>query len=878
MRFFRVAFRRFLAMFGRASLEADMQAEMREHVERATQRHIERGLSPADARLAARREFGIQSVIEEEGRSARGTRFVEEVIADVRFAFRYFARKPLTTATIILVLALGIGVNSALFSFIQSLTVRPAPAVPKDAAHVRIFPLEQTAKTARWYQRDLSYPELLALEARKETFANVAAWNQQAIIVGPDSTQIRRGIGGEFVTPGYWRALNVPVNGPGFAEPQPGVADMAVVISHMLAVDLFDTVASPVGKRLIVNDIPVRIVGVAPDRFQGALADHGRPDVWFPISARSALTRISPTWVNEEQLDAFARLAPGVTPEQATAVVRGVLAPFIPDSVTASGGKRSAEVLPMPGPTPSVLGDDMYIAFSVVGLVALLILLVACTNVSSLLVAAAVGRRHEIAVRLSMGAPRSRVLRQLVTESGILAIAGGSLGLLLYWWFISVAATRVHMDLAPDFVTIAFTLVFALGTGILFGLSPAMHATRAGVGTALRDSGSGTTRRSKLQGAFVIAQIVFSQPLLVLLAVVLTEVVGEQMPTSAVSDKVIVATMRPFDISDYNNDRLPAADTLKTRLATQPGIQRVVNEAAGFTIRSLVAENSTTTFRVVVEGTAPGYFAVQDIPILLGRDVALTDTNSKDHAIVIGSDLAREYFGDANPIGRKLSGVQVTNQVRDSMSAVVVGVYDASLPTTRGPGRRVYTATGSRWRHDELLVRTSGPADAYVPTLRTYLRDNATTLAVREMKTLAQITAEEVKLDKQIMAMAMGAAALALGIASIGLFAVVSLSVGQRKKEIGIRIALGGRPLFVAGSFFTAGLKLCAIGIAIGLPVSLAALKVLMAIEVVLAPDFSVGLVGAGTATVMIVVASMATWFPARKAATVDPCLALRSE
>jgi hypothetical protein len=230
MRFFRVAFRRFLAVFGRNSLETDMQAEMREHVERATQRHIERGMSPADARLAAKREFGVQSVIEEEGRDARGTRFVEGLVADTRFAFRYFARKPLTTATIILVLALGIGVNSALFSFIQSLTVRPAPAVPKDVAHVRIYPLEQPAKAARWQLRDLTYPELVALEARKETFSGVAAWNQQEVIVGRDSMSARRGIAGEFVTPGYWRALGVAVTGPGFAEPQQGVEDLAVVI------------------------------------------------------------------------------------------------------------------------------------------------------------------------------------------------------------------------------------------------------------------------------------------------------------------------------------------------------------------------------------------------------------------------------------------------------------------------------------------------------------------------------------------------------------------------------------------------------------------------------------------------------------------------
>jgi predicted permease len=887
MRFFRLAFQRFLAVFGRRSLEADMQAEMRAHLDQATERYIARGMTPANARLAARREFGNVASIEEDARDARGTRFVESLVADVRFAFRQFARRPLMATTIILVLALGIGANSAVFSFIQAFTVRPAPAVPKDAAHVRVYGLEQRAQTARWQYRDFTYPELTALEARKETFANVAGWNQQEVIFGPDSTNIRRSVLGEFVTPGYWRALGVSVTGPGFAEAQHGVEDVAVVMSHMLAAELFDTLApalsganvSPVGRRLIVNDIPVRIVGVAPDRFQGALADHGRPHLWFPMSSRSSLTRIAPTWVNESQIDLFARLAPGVSAEQATAVVRSVVAQHVPDSVTNAGWKRSAEVLPMPGPVPAVIGDDNLIAFSAISLVAILILLVACTNVSSLLVAAAVGRRHEIAVRLSMGAPRGRVLRQLVTESGILALAGGSMGLLLYWWFISVAATRVHMDLSPDLVTVGFTMVFALSTGILFGLSPALHATKAGVGTALRDSGAGTTRRSKLQGTFVVAQIVFSQPLLLLLAVILTEVAGDQRAVSTAGDRVISAWIRPMDISGGYTNRFPAVDTLAIRLATQPGIERVVHEASGFTIRNVVVENTSDAYRVVIEGTEPGFFAIQNAPIVLGRDVAYTDTASTDYAIVIGSNVARKFFGDANPIGRRLTSVQVKEGVRDSIAMNVVGVYDATQPTTRdGATDRIFTATGHRWRHDVLLIRTVGPADAYVPTLRTFLRTNSTTTAVREMQTIAQEAAEDSKVSKQIMAMAIGAAVLALAIASIGLFAVVALSVGQRTKEIGIRIALGGRPWRVAGAFFAAGLRLCAIGIAIGLPVSIAALKVLMSIEVLLAPDFSTPVVGIGIATVMLVVASAATWFPARRAAVVDPTLALRAE
>ena len=875
----RVMWARMRALVGRGRLEAEMQDEMRAHLEQATQRFVARGMSLAEARLEARREFGIVSVIEEDARDSRGTRAIESVIADVRFAFRYFARKPLMSITIVLVLALGIGANSALVSFIQAFAMRPAPAVP-DIGHMRVYGLEQETKRGRWNLRRFTYAEVNALAARKDVFAHVAGWNYQPVIVSRDSAHAPRSIAAEFVSPEYWRMIGVTITGPGFAEPEPGVEDLAVVISHMLAKELFDSTTKAIGQRIVVNDIPVRVVGVAPYRYEGAIADYGRPNLWMPISARSTISRVSPTWMNDPQFIVLARLAPGITAEQATTVARSIATQLTPDSVKAAGWIRGADVLPIPGRGPAVIDDDIAITFGAIGLVAILILLVACTNVSSLLVAAAVGRRHEIAVRLSMGAPRHRVIRQLVTESGILAVAGGGLGLLLFWWFTAWAGSRLNMDITPDAMTVGFTIAFALGTGILFGLSPALHAVRAGVGTALRESGTGATRRSKLQGAFVVAQIVFSQPLLLILAVALTQVVGERLGPSTVSERVMVASMMALDGSNEDKD-LAAVDTVAIRLATLPGVERVVNDAGW-----LVARRATVTTpkgngysnRFLVEGAAPGYFALQDIPIILGRDLAQTDTNSADYPVVIASDVAREAFGDGNPIGQTLSAVEVIDGKRDSMAMTVVGVFDGTKPTTRGPGMRLYTAKGRHWRHDQLLVRTTGPAEPFIPTLRSQLRIASSKVTVRELQTLAMISDEERKVELNVMGGAVGAAILALGIASIGLFAVVALSVGQRRREIGIRIALGGRPWRVAGAFFAEGLRLCAIGIAIGLPLSLGVLKLMMSAEIILMPDFKPTTVGFGIAAVMLTVASVATWFPARRAATVDPTLALRAE
>jgi putative ABC transport system permease protein len=877
-----ISFRRLLqklrALFGRPALEREMQSEMRAHMEQAVERMVARGMSLRDARIAARREFGNVASIEEDARDARGTRFVESIVADVRFAFRYFARKPLMSATIIIVLALGIGANSALVTVIQAMTTRPAPGMAKDPAHVRVWGLAQP-KGGYWDERRLSYAEVIELSTHKESFDKVGGWYQDAVVVNLEGQDAPRTQRASFVTPDYWSAAGVFVTGPGFAAPLPGVADMAAVLSLRLAEELFGSPEQAIGKTILVNDRQVRIAGVAPARFEGPIIAENSTPVWLPVSALEPIRNESPRWVEESRFTTFARLAPGVPLAQATATARAVVARFLPDAAAARGAKRSAEVLSMPGLIPAILDDaeDMIMGFSMVGLVALLILGVACTNVSSLLVASAVGRRHEIAVRLSMGAPRSRVLRQLVTESGMLSLAGGAMGLLVNWWLTTWLQSKVQAELVPDFLTISFTVVFAIATGILFGLSPAFHATRGGVGVALRDSGAGATRKSKLQDGFVVAQIVFSQPLLLLIAVTLANVNGEYQPEVSVSDRVVTASFPTNTSGTAQWNYYPAVDALAQLLRQQPGVVAVVPEAASFS-RRMVTNAAGVQIPVNLEATAPGYFAMLDIPIVLGRDVVLEDSSSRDFAVVLASDRAREFFGDANPIGQRLPSVSTLQGSRDSAALLVVGVFDARHATTREAGPRFYTATRMAWRADVLLIRTAGPALTFATTFRSLARSLAPGLAVQNVTTLAQVAESHRRDTFQFTVAAASAGALALGLASIGLFAVVALAVGQRRREIGIRIAVGGHPLRVAGAFFTSGLRLCFLGVLVGLPASLGVVKYFTSVAVGELPEMSIPLVGLSIAAVMLVVASAATWFPARRAAIVDPTLALRAE
>ena len=898
------ALRRLRALAFPSDLNDDMQAEMREHLARSTERLIARGMSPADARVAARREFGNVSAIQEAAADARGTRWLDALRGDLRFAFRYFARHKATVAIIIAVIALGTGANALIFSLLQAEFLRPPPAVPGDVAHVRVWGLERAATTARFEPREFTYPELQALAERREIFAQIAAWSAEDVILdGGDSTGAL-GVGAQFVTPNFFTTLGVPLAaGQGFAFASLGpnarntgdAPEMAAVMASALAERLYGNPANAVGRQILVNEIPLHVVGIAPPRFQGALRGMDEPALWIPLSARAELLRISPRWLTEESsLSVFARLAPGASRDQATALARQIVFQTLPDSAARVGMARSAHVLGMNAPEPGE-SHEAILAFTAAITVGALILLVAWTNVSSIMVAAAVGRRHEIAVRLSLGASRARLLRQLVTESTLLALVGGAIGLTLAWWQLTyMQKTEIDaVDIMPDVGTLAFVLGLALATGILFGLSPALHATRTGVASALRDSGTGSTSRSRLQRVFVVVQIMLSQPLLVLLGVVLSLVILKYQPLSGEMSRYVIAVeFRPLE-RGAPSQRPEAVDSLIPRIAARREVASAVPDIDAFDVRGIVAadrdagvaQSDSAPTIVHVEGAAPGWFGLVDVPIVLGRDVTLADTAAADHPVVIGSDLARRLWGGANPIGRSLASPPVLPG-QDSLTMTVIGVFDATqrLPgmtfqggavTTNVPAR-VFTARGKKWRHDRVLVRTRGPAAPWLPELQRFVRAEAPALAVTRMETLAQADAAAQRETLKVAAAAGVGGILALLLASLGLYGVVSLAVQQRTREIGIRIAVGAHPTQVARMFLKSGVRVSVLALVLGLPLSVAGLKVAMSQGLLIVPGVNPYLIGGGIALVLLAVAAGATWIPSRRAAVVDPVTTLR--
>ena len=861
---------RLRAVVRRGALDREMRGTMSLHLEQATERLTIRGPS---------------------GTNARGARWIDSLSADVHFALRHFSRTPITAITLVLVLALGIGVNSVIFSVLQAFILRAPPAVAVDESLVRVRGTVLVRSRGRLRPREFSGPELNALARQTDTFASVAGWSEAQLMLDLGDGANRRAVRGHFVTPNYFATLGVrPAFGPGLPAVRTddgSGAELAVVIGHSLWKRL-GADSTMVARVVRINGIPLRVVGVAPDRFQGPVAN---PDdgaqLWVPLDARAQLVRSTASALTSRDstfLQAVARLTPTTTRERATSVARVVSAAWIPSDPRMARElvEYSTHLAGLSG------GDDLdvdyILGFTLAVTAALLILLIICTNVSALLVGAGVARRREIAIRLSLGASRTRIVRQLVTETSLIAMAGGALGLATYWSIFQWFKWRYGDDLfPPDVLTVAFTAFVALGTGIVFGLSPALHATRIDVSDALKNAAGGATTRSRLQRTFIVAQICLTQPLLIGLVMVMS-IARLEFATLRADDPLAARlTEIYFNAGDNENTGTPNAKhrrirEVMERVAALPGVERVTPEpgTSAAEIRVPAGDRGSgaragEVVRARVAFAPPGYFAFRDVRLIRGRDIVPDDTAGREIPVVIGNDLARAFWGSTDPIGKRL-------EMWAGSSGVVVGVFDTSHVAVEG-ANRVFTAHGGGWWKNSYLIRTRGPGTSIIPSVREIVYSTIPDIQIYGLATLEQKSREGRTGVMVITSIAAGGGLLALLLASIGLYGVIALAVRQQHREIGIRVALGARPQQVITMFFASGLRLSMLGIALGLPLSVVAVHLLMSNIASSYLDVR-WLVGGGgvVAALVVVVASLATWIPARRAAGVDPLMAIRVE
>lgn len=900
---------------GYGSADDDLRAEMEAHLEMETEENVRRGMRPDEARRQAMIASGGLVQAAESVREQRGLPGIESLAADVRYALRHFRRTPLSTATMLLVLSLGIGTTVVLFTLLNSLATMPAPGIERDESLVHIRGIVRAQEIAGTHARLLSWPEVQEYAARTDLFSSVAAYaDETAVADVGDGTPTPAAVSVVYTTSNYFSVLDVhPALGRAPAA-NPGMwltAAPTAMISHAMWRQRFGSSPDVIGRTLRVNGVSIEIAGVAPPRFSGTSGRKGMT-MWLPLAAYPLVQKRTPaafTSYDSTFLNAAARLRPGVTTRAATAVVAGIAARAVQLGADGAGTQvptgdadlegsvaGSADVVPMLASNSRVSQRaDLLVSGAAAGGLALLVLLITCTNVSALLVGLAVARRREIGVRLSLGAPRRRLIRQLLTESVLLALVAAAVGLFVTAAGIRLAVAALQdVQLVVDWRVTLATCAVAVATGILFGVSPALHATRISVGEVLKGSAASVAAaRSRLQRALVVAQITLTQPLLVGLGVVVltmsTDVGGRGAP--AVADRIAEVELDTWAGRVSPAERSARIDAVVERVAALPGVVAAMPMQMGTITMPLAVHPADRVAGVAYDASmeasltaAPrGYFGAFEIPVVRGRDFAAAEyaNPSSDplrplsvEAVIVGSGLARRLWGGADPVGRRL--VMAGPEPSGTAPMVVVGVVDEAAA---GPGEadgrlRVYVPYASMYTG--VVARTAGPASPMLGAMRDAVAAEAPQMPVVRAQTLAQREAQLRRDAVRAGTAAAGGGLLALLLSAVGLYAVVSFGVGQRTREIGIRAALGAQRGQVVRMFFARGLALGAVGLVLGLPLSMLATRFVA--DRLSWPMTTSPLLGVAIGTTVLAVASVAAWIPARRASTIDPMMALRAE
>ena len=846
---------RFRSVFMRRRLEREMREEMAAHIASATARNIERGMSPADAARAAQREFGNIDYLQEQARDARGARWVDAVRGDARFALRHFARTPLTTITMIIVLAGGIGVNTALFTVFHSILTSPGPGIPRDESIVRVRGTELSLQAGRMSARGMAYTEVAEYAKLTQFFDGIAASiTNDGLATTADRQRPALPVANVYASDNYFALLGVRLQAGRVWSNTPLTADPTTVligvISHTVWEAVFDTAADVIGHTFRINDMTVTVAGVAPRTFSGTGTTNSRYHVWLPLAAYALVEKsdlhlfASP---DSAQFSVVARLRDGVTPAQTLPTVKAIAqraeARRTP-SIEETPRITSTDVVPLrlANHDPHD-GREMTLGTARFGVFTLLILLVTCTNVSSLLVGLAVARRREIAVRLSLGAGRARLIRQLITESTLLAVTAALLASFVTWVLLRLIVqrlpdVRIADTIVFDWRAIGFSVAVALVTGITFGLSPALHATRVALADVLKDAGAAVSgARAWPQRILVVAQITFSQPLLVAVsAIMLLAITGvRSIMTTDVDDRIVIMEFdddsRAASLDEFRADLARVAE----RVAAMPGVVGVTRESSWFSVDTMSIHPADLVAGVATVGRVPlraqlvppGYLGLRAVPITRGRDFLPTDSDTIAGAVIIDDRSARQLFGASDPIGRRLSFDG------DSTYRTIVGVVDRSaLARMRGNDDRAHhvfwpAAAPSVASGNELMIRTVAPAEPMFGELRAATNTEVPQLAITALYTVSMRRDDERRVTLIVSSIIGAAGLIMLFLSAISLYAVVSFAVARRTREIGIRTALGAQRRQVVRLFVASGVRLSLLGLIIGLPISLFALRAL---------------------------------------------------
>lgn len=873
-------------MARRDRTERDLNDELEAFVDMAAADRMQDGTAPAEAqRLAVLHLGGIEQA-KERVRSGRHGASLDEVGRDVRYAFRTFVRNPGFTVIVVLTLALGIGANTAIFSLIDALMLRWLPVRnPHELVQVTFRPANPTESPGASF----SYAIVRAFDEQDEIFADVAGFSGFSFDVGPSGSVSR--VPGAIVTGGYYETLGLnPVLGRLLTrDDDEAGAPLVAVLSHGYWERQLARSRDVVGQAVRINGVPVTVVGVSPSGFVGANVG-SIADITMAVAA---LPQVSPSaapllGTGNFWLRVLARPRPGVSVPQATARLNAVW-PRISDPVIAPhwpASRRQAMAHSVfqlsPGGTGWTYLRETYqkplmVLMAVVGLV----LLIACANVASLLLARASTRQREIAVRLAIGAGRGRIVRQLLIESTLLSLIGAAFGVGLAWVsgrflikLISSGPAQVVFDLTPNWQVLAFTSAVAIATGLLFGMAPALQTTADAPSSALKSarmSGS----RSRLLPSLVSAQVALS---LVLLAgaglFVRTLHNLQNLDAGFNADGVLLVNLEgrrtavPLALLD-SVQHLPGV--ISATLSTHTPLSGAVWSEPAVPAGQPIPERDNAYFI----GAGPGFFTTMQIRVLSGRAFTERDSAGGPPVAIVNEVFAQRYFANQNPVGQHLSA-NVRGERRDlEVIGLVRNTNAAGLRAA--PPATVYVAYAQLTGDfpTTLAVRAAGSLGQVSSALQQELQSrlSGSPIEVRPLSTQVEATIVQ---ERMMATLAVGFGLLALTVACVGLYGLLAYSVAQRTKEIGIRMALGAQATSVVTLVLKRGARLVLIGVALGLPAAWAASRWVESMLFGLTPTDPVTIGGA--ILLLTMAAQFAGYIPARRASRVDPLVALRQE
>ena len=837
------------------------------------------------------------------------------LLNDLRYGAKMLWKSKGVTIVAVISLAVGIGANSAIFSLVNAILLRPRPVShPEQLVELYVSEGEQQPYSST------SYPSYLDLRDHNDVLSGLAAYGIRQFNFG-DANNVEQ-IWGEAVSGNYFDVLGVAAQkGRTFSADEDVVPrrDPVAVISHSLWQRRFNSDPELVGKTITLNDQSLTVIGIAPPQYTGMIRGLAS-EIWIPIAMMPAVDRFGDrvlTSRGNRWMILVGRLKSDTTLAQARGrfdlLTRDMQAAHPEEwlSKNEAGRTRVSAITVLPESETRIHPGAQSAAYAVIALVFVivnLVLLIACINLASMLLARAVTRRREMAVRLAIGASRFRIVRQLLTESVLLSVIAGAAGILLAIWFLNliVAAMpalpegiRVALDLHLDWRVVIYTVAFSTVTGILFGLAPALHSSKADVSTVLKDDSSlltGFYRKSRARMALVMVQVAFSLLLLVGAGLVLRSLEKIRPARLGFSTENLIVGIVRLDEAKY--DRTKTQEfyrALSERLAALPGVQAasLVNEMPvtfmGRSRSSIEIEGYQSSpnedMQIDEVSAGPRYFTNMRVPFVQGRDFEERDRDGAPCVAVVNEAFGEKYFRGSNSLGKhlmKYGGAPNAPRVSCEIIGVIRDNEWQSLEQQVHPFYALALQQSERKSFTVLVSSVNGDPASLISGVRNAIRELDPKIPVADVQTLNDYFSIGLYPFRMLAVVMGGCGLMALLLASLGIYGIISYSVVQRTRELGIRMALGALQKDILRMVIRQGMFVVVVGLGIGLLLSLALTRLmassLLELELPLPVSATDPLTFAGVTILLALVALIACYIPARRATKVDPIEALRYE